>query len=129
MEVIVKDQTFSGEVLDEIRLKIEKEIVTVKDIIEHRVIHEVERYNRDIGDYFKGLVQPTDSEKELNSYKMKKRKVIDPEKQVYIALEAYNNNGFFVLIDHVQVESLDTQILFENASTVSFVKLTQLVGG
>ena len=129
MEVIVKDQTFSGDVLDEIKLKIEKEIVTIKDIIEYRVIHEVVRYNHESGNYFKGLVQPTDSEKELNGYKMKKRKVIDPEKQVYIALEAYRNNGFFVLIDNNQVESLDTQVLLEDASRVSFVKLTQLVGG
>lgn len=125
----MKDQTFSGEILEEIKLKIEKEIVTVKDVIEQRVILEVERYNKDIGNHFKGLVQPSESEKELNGYKMKKPKTIDSEQQVYIALEAFNSNGFFVLIDDVQVDSLETQLLVERASTVSFIKLTQLVGG
>jgi len=129
MEVIVKDQTFSGEILEEITLNIEKEIVTIKDVIEQRVIIEVNRYNNDTGEYFKVLIQPTDSEKELNGYKLKKRKVIDAEKQVYVALEAYSKNGFFVLIDNIQVESLDTQVLVEKASNISFIKLTQLIGG
>jgi hypothetical protein len=38
-------------------------------------------------------------------------------------------NGYFVLIDNIQAETLEQEILLTNKTTVSFVKLTPLVGG
>lgn len=129
MEIKVQDQTFSGEILNEISIQIQKEIITVKDIIEQRVIQEVEKYNASTNDYFNGFVQPTESEKALNGFKMKNKKKIDPEQQVYIALESFNSNGFFVLVNDAQVDSLDEKVLMNSGTTVSFLKLTPLVGG
>lgn len=129
MKLIIKDETFSGDILNEIEIAVEKEIVTVKDIISARVEAEVERYNHKTGDYFKGLIQPSDTEQTLNGYRMKKKRQIDPEKQVYVALDAFLKNGYFVLIDNLQAESLEQEVLLTAETDVSFVKLTPLVGG
>ncbi len=125
----ITDETFTGDILNSISLSFENERTTVAKIIEQRVRKEVENYNTKLPEYFRGLVVPSDAEKSLNGYKMKHKKNIDAEKQVYIALEAFQKNGFFVLIDEQQAESLEEEVLLHDKIKISFVKLTPLVGG
>jgi hypothetical protein len=110
MKLAIKDESFAGKVLNEIYIEFNRETVTVKDIIEARVIKEVEEYNKKSSEYFNGLVEPTDAEKTLNGYKLKTKRIIDAEKQIYIALEAFQKNGYFVLIDTIQSESLEQEL-------------------
>lgn len=129
MTITIKDETFAGKILNEITLQFQSETVTVKDIITSRVTQEVENYNQKLTGFFNGLVEPTDAEKTINGYQLKPKKTIDAEKQVYVALEAFLKNGYFVLIDNLQSETLEQQVLLSNTTTVSFVKLTPLIGG
>ncbi|MDW7693950.1 hypothetical protein R9C00_04265 [Flammeovirgaceae bacterium SG7u.111] len=129
MIVTIKDETFTGEILNELNLEFATENVTVKEIISQRVFQEVENYNKKLPEVFNGLVKPSEAEKTLNGYKVKNKKAIDGEKQVYIALEAFNKNSYFVLIDNQQAESLEEKILLTQHSKISFLKLTPLVGG
>jgi len=129
MKLLIKDETFTGDILNQIEIEIANELTTVKDIIAGRVTSEVERYNNKSTEYFQGLIQPTDTEKALNGYKFKKRRLIDAEKQVYVALNQFQNNGYFILIDDIQAESLEQEVLVGKDTQVSFVKLTALVGG
>ena len=96
--ITAKDETFSGKILNEVLLHFKSEKVLVKDIIKERVLKEVENYNNKLPQYFNGLVEPTDAEKTLNGYKLKPKKLIDGEKQVYVALDAFLKNGYFLLI-------------------------------
>ena len=127
--ITINDESTSGKILNKIMLKLEDEITTIGKIIEARVNYEVDDYNKKSPNLFKGLVQPTDAEQTLNGFRMLKRKKIDPEKQVYTALQSFNQNGFFVLVDNKQYENLDDEVLLEKDTTVSFIKLTPLVGG
>jgi len=131
MKLLIKDETFTGDILNQIEIEVANELTTVKDIIAGRVTAEVENYNNKSTEYFQGLIQPTDTEKALNGYKFKskKKRIVDAEKQVYIALNQFQNNGYFVLIDDVQAESLDQEVLVGKDTQVSFIKLTSLVGG
>ena len=125
--LVIKDEAASGKVLNEIALKFENEYISVKELIAKRIENEVDRYQNDLASYkTKGLVLPTDFEKRLNK---KQSKQIDVEKQIYVALDAFNNNGFFILIDDEQVDDLDQKFLVDELTKVSFVKLTPLVGG
>ena len=54
---------------------------------------------------------------------------MDPEKQVYIALTAFQKNGFFLLLDTIQASSLEQEVFLTSDSKISFLKLTPLVGG
>lgn len=125
----IRDKSGTGKVINEVDISLKGNRVTVKDIIEARVIAEVEKYNTRLPEYFIGLVQPTDAEKTINGYKMKDRKKVDPEKQVYVALNAFMKNGFFLLIDKFQAETLDQEVEVSSNTQISFLKLTPLVGG
>jgi hypothetical protein len=54
---------------------------------------------------------------------------IDWKQQFDKALEAFNRNGFFILTDDKQAETLDQEFTVGPGMQVSFVKLTLLVGG
>jgi len=129
MTLTITDETFTGDIINSISLDFEKELITVAEIIEQRVRKEVENYNAKMSDYFKGLVVPSDAEKSLNGYKIKNKRTIDAEQQAYIALGAFQKNGFFVLIDDKQAEDLNEKVLLHDKIKVSFIKLTSLVGG
>ena len=125
----IKDENLSGKILQEMQIAFLSETVKVKEIIEARVRKEVDIYNRKLPEYFNGLIEPTDAEKTINGYKLRDKKLIDAEKQVYVALDAFQKNGFFVLADDQQCSSLEQSIQLHSNTKISFVKLTPLVGG
>ena len=125
----IKDENFSGKVLREVSVEFNSENVTIQDIIEARVRQEVENYNNKQPEYYNGLIEPTDAEKTINGYKLRNRKSIDSEEQVYTALDAFQKNGFFVLVDNQQYTTLNHRIMLDGSTHVSFIKLTPLVGG
>ena len=125
----ITDRTGAGKIIGEMNISLKTNRVTVKEIIEARVVAEVETYNAKLPEYFNGLVQPTDAEKTLNGYKMKQRKKVDAEKQVYVALDAFQKNGYFVLVDNFQADTLEQEIMITPQTQISFLKLTPLVGG
>lgn len=128
--VIIRDETAGGRILTELPVTFDSELTTVRDIIVARVVAEVTAYNEKKPEYFQGLVQPTDAEATLNGYRLRnRRKPVDAGQQCHIALDAFQNNGYFVLIDDIQAASLDQIIYLNKQSNISFVKLTPLVGG
>ena len=129
MLIAIKDETFAGDILNEIELEFASELVTVKDIIEARVLEEVRRYNDKRPEFFNGLVEPSDAERTLNGFKLKNKRAVDAEKQVYIALDAFTRNAFFMLVDDRQAETLEEEVRLSKSTRISFVKLTPLVGG
>lgn len=129
MLVKIKDETLTGKVLTEQILQFDAERVSVKTIISRRVALEVQNYNKELPEYFNGLVKPTEAEQTLKGYKVKDKKKIDVERQIYVALNAFQKNAFFVLIDAIQAESLEQEINLRPDTKISFVKLTPLVGG
>lgn len=125
----ILDETASGSIINRLELEISQETLTVREMITRRVHDEVQAYNEQQNGMFQGLVQPTESERALNGYKLRPTQRIDGEQQVYRALEAFQQNGFFVLVNERQAESLDDAVWLGDGATVSFVKLTPLVGG
>ncbi|MEO8772059.1 MAG: hypothetical protein ABI402_18315 [Ferruginibacter sp.] len=125
----IKDETVTGKMVNELSITFDSELRTVAAIIEARVKAEVSAYNEKQPEYFRGLVQPGDAEQTLNGYKLKSRKKVDEEKQLLVALDAFQKNGFFILIDNIQSESLEQMIVINKNTNISFIKLTPLVGG
>ncbi|MDR6921521.1 MULTISPECIES: hypothetical protein [Chryseobacterium] len=129
MNIIISDELLNGTVTNQVEIRVENEIISVEELIYKRVSIEVENYNSRLPEYFNGLVEPLDAEKTLNGYKLKKKQLIDAEKQTYIALDAFQKNGFFILVDNEQVDDLNQKIVLKSNSKISFIKLTPLVGG
>jgi hypothetical protein len=105
------------------------ERITVRELIRGRVYQEVKDYNTNQPEYFQGLVQPTDTEKTLNGYKLRQLRQIDWEKQFEKAIAAFEGNGFVILVDDQQVTELEEEIVVAPETSVTFLKLVPLVGG
>jgi hypothetical protein len=125
----IHDETVLGGKDPALTLDFLNEIITVRELIRERVYEEVRLYNATSPEYFRGLVQPKDAEMTLNGVKIRERRKVDWEAQYQLALEAFARNGFFILVNDHQVESLDETILLTPATQVSFIRLIPLVGG
>src|SRR5215472_14990503 len=125
----IHDETASGQKTNTLTLDCLAETLTVRELIRARIYQEVQDYNLKDPEYFRGLVEPTNAEKVLNGYKLRAKRKIDWEEQYQKALEAFERNGFFVLVGDRQAESLDEEFEVKVDTEVSFVKLVPLVGG
>jgi hypothetical protein len=103
--------------------------ITVRELIRRRVYQEVKDYNIQQPEYFRGLVQPTDTEQTLNGYRLRRRRQIDWEQQFEQALQAFAGNGFVLLVDDQQMDDLEAEIVVSPETMVTFLKLVALVGG
>lgn len=127
--LIIRDEAAHGVRQHEYTLEVASSHLSVRELIFARVRQEVAKYNARTTEVYYGLVQPTDSEAVLNGYRLRKPRQLDADEQCARALEAFDRNGFFVLVNDRQVESLDEALELPDHSTVTFVKLVPLVGG
>ena len=132
MILTIRDETASGSVTNELTLDVLSENITVRELIRSRVYQEVQDFNvrqRQGTAGFRGLVTPSGAEQALNGVRLKKPREIDWKAQFDKACEAFERNGFFILVDERQSEMLDETITLRHDTKVSFVKLVPLVGG
>lgn len=126
------DESTSGKQSPAWHLEIFEETLTLGELIRRRVFQEVAEHNARGSRLFNGLVQPEDTEATLNGYRMRADRadrVIDAQQQFDKAAEAFNRNGYVVLVDDRQVEDLDAAVAIKQGTTVTFLKLVPLVGG
>ena len=110
-------------------LSVATEQLTVRELIKIRVFEEVEDYNAHQSNLYRGLVQPTAAEQTLNGYKMLERQKINWEEQYESAIQAFQQNGFLILVDDRQVTELEDVIEILPKTSITFFKLVPLVGG
>ncbi|MFN7813080.1 MAG: hypothetical protein ACK5SI_10525 [Planctomycetia bacterium] len=132
--VTVRDETTAGSVYHEIPLQFPRARISVRELIRERVYQEVQDFNRRTGaTVYRGLVQPTDARQVMNGpqaeFHLPAHRQIDWKPQFDRALAAFARNGFFILVDDRQAESLDQEFDVGPATEISFVRLTLLVGG
>ncbi|HVE56367.1 MAG TPA: hypothetical protein VNB22_06020 [Pyrinomonadaceae bacterium] len=127
----IKDEAMYGQTQPRfaIRLHFPTNHISVRELIEARVREEVALYNAKQPEVFNMLVQPALAERVLNGFKFKEKKRINEREQYEKAIQAFDRNGFIILVDDLQVESLDQIIEISPETTVSFLKLVPLVGG
>ncbi len=93
------------------------ERLTVRELIRSRVYQEVQDYNVQQGQVYHGLVQPEDTEKTLNGWKLKKPRLLDWKRQYDRAIEAFEGNQILILVNDRQAESLDDEFMIEPNTT------------
>jgi hypothetical protein len=125
----ITDATPRGERLHSFTLDHLAERLTLREIIRARIWQEVNDYNQREPGVFHGLVQPTIIERVFNGPRRHTPRQIDWEAQFRRACEAFETNGFFVLINDRQAENLDEEFDTNVETEVQFVKLMPLVGG
>jgi len=130
-QLLIRDETTAslGKPIHTFTVAVSGESISARELIEARVTQEVEKYNNEMPAVVKLLVRPSDAEQTLNGFKLPKKRHIDPQAQVQKAVEAFEGNGFIVLVDDRQVETLDECITLRPEMEVIFMKLVPLVGG
>ena len=125
----IRDENSTGDKLAERTFEFYVEYITVRELIEARVTQELEGYKKGDDDIYYGLVEPTEAERLLNGCKPKSGITINLEKQKKAAIQAFENNGFFLIVDDKQLDDLDERIMIHSATEVVFLKLVPLIGG
>ena len=128
-KLLIKDKTPDGSITNEFAVDFIDERITLRELIRSRVYQEVKDYNARQPEYFRGLVEPTEAERTLNGVRLKKPKQVDWKAQYELAVEAFEQNGFIVLVNDSQFDDLDAEIELGIGTQVSFLKLVPLVGG
>ena len=128
------------------RLELPFERITARDLICCRIEADVAIHNaaerarhegkiaadRDASDGW--LVTPGPVERALNGPRGvygpgSRPDLIESERLIAVALEAFARNGFFMIFDGRQIVDLDEVLTLEADSTVTFLRLVPLVGG
>ncbi len=127
--ISIKDETATGKIIEEISLEYEEESITVQELIKARVYAEVQKNKKPV---FSPEPSGLGQFQEKNKFEEQQKyfdSLSDAEKQFYIALDAFQKNNFFIVFNNEQLDSLDQKIELKENTPVSFIKLTQLVGG
>lgn len=127
--VTIVDEWTPGGPKNEWALDLLTERVSARELIRSRVYQEVREYNAKTPGHFQGLVQPTEAERVLNGYRIRQGRKIDWEAQFAKALDAFQRNGFLLLVDDRQLTDLEEEVEVKPGSEVSFLRLVPLVGG
>ena len=129
--ITIQDQNLGGKVLHELFLKFRTNHISAAELIAERVRQEVAAYNGRAADALlrHSLVIPTARGDIVIDPQGKKHQPVDAETQIAIALKAFEQNGFFILADNRQLETLDETVYLHDGLIVNFIKLTPLVGG
>ena len=130
-KLLIRDETTAslGKTEHTFTIHVSGETISVRELIHQRVTQEVEQFNTSQPAVFRMLVQPSDAERTLNGFKFQKPRFVDPVEQYEKAIEAFEGNGFIVLVDDYQVQDLDDEIALQPETSVTFLKLVPLVGG
>ncbi|HTR37643.1 MAG TPA: hypothetical protein VMH80_17170 [Bryobacteraceae bacterium] len=127
--VHIRDEIVPGPLSPAQIVSVPQAETTPRELIRNRVRDEVERHNESLSEVFCGLVQPEESERILNGYRLREKRRLDWEVQFRRACSSFEKNGFLLLVDGLQVTGLDERIELRPESEVQFVKLVPLVGG
>jgi hypothetical protein len=105
--------------------------ITARDIVRARVLMEVHRYNNAsaFADNALNLTIPADEEHALNGPRRSRRRELNAERQIEVALEAVRKGRIIIMFNGVQVSDLDAPLLVTPVSEARFLRLVPLVGG
>ncbi|MBV8437295.1 MAG: hypothetical protein JOY95_07260 [Silvibacterium sp.] len=127
--VHIRDEVIPGQLSPAESVLVSQAVTTARELIRSRIQQEVERHNQSLPEVFCGLVQPEESERILNGFRMKVRRPLDWNAQFEKACAGFQRNGFLLIVDGSQISELDEPIELRAQSEVQFVKLVPLVGG
>ena len=125
----IRDESAAGGITHELSVEMLTERVTARELIRSRVYQEVQDYNLTRSGPFRGLVRPEEAERALNGPRPGEPRPIDWKRQHERAIEAFEARQLLLLVDDLQVETLDEELVLRPDSDVTFLRLALLVGG
>lgn len=135
----IKEETFGSGSLTNLEIPIFSYHLTLSELIEAKVKAKVHSINagldtKDVPTHFLSSIEKKLNRPVLDKKKEKHREglkalQLDAEKATYEALDGFQKNAFFVLVDGEQKTELQEELHLTRDSEVHFIRLTPLVGG
>lgn len=127
----ITDETTSGLKTPHQSLEFLEEFVTAREILRRRIYQDVQDHNLNLTPITRHLVQPTNTEKQLNGERSHIKRTLSWENQFEVAQQAFSQGGFIMLVNERQIESLEETVHLQlnHPTEVVFLKLIPLVGG
>lgn len=110
-EILMRDVTRAGRELGRRHLTDLPADLPLGALLETRIRTEVEEYNRDPGPVFVGLVQPEDSIRHSDGYRMRHPRPLDAEVAVTAARQAVLAGMLSFQVGEHRVTDLDTSVV------------------
>lgn len=129
LRIHISDEVIPGERSNARHVTVPQAATTARELIRCRIGEEVRRHNESRAEVFHGLVQPEESERILNGFRMQAPRLLNGEVQFERACSIFLRNGFLLIVDGRQVVELDEPFELQAESEVQFVKLVPLIGG
>lgn len=130
MNLIIHDETVTGSILNQIKINLSETCLSARDLIRERVFQEVKAFNSRRSDYFHGLlIQPEKAERVFDGYRVCPTCKLDPEKQFYLAMNAFKKQDFFLMINEDTIADPEQAITLSDCTKVSFLKVRPVIGG
>lgn len=132
--VLVEDKVAGKPPSQKYQLQLPDDRILVRDLIRLYVIDQVERFNLKVASNQTPIDCSSrhqgEEERVLNpSRPIKNQRRRECEAECERAFSAFSANGFFLLVDGNQVNDLDEVIEIKSDTSISFLRLTPLVGG
>jgi len=132
LTVQCRDEMGDGEWLMEMKLHVDAERMTARELITTRVQTETGQHNAELdrGRGFRGLVTAAPSvTSELNGWQGRKRegKAVETDVMLNIAFEAYERGDLVLVVDDEQAGEIDAEVALAEGSLVLFRKQVPLV--
>lgn len=127
--MVIFDETARGERTHRVQIKLVSERLSLRELIQRRVQSEVERFNLQRPINFKALVQPRDAEETAQGFRLRQHRDLDWQEQAEEAIKAFENQSFFVMVDHKDIKDLDQEITITDNTDIAFVKLMPVIAG
>src|SRR5687768_17544291 len=120
--VVLRDQTITGRIVQELELALDSELTTVGALIAARVRIELALRNQQLSERLRGA--------ELLGGRPGPQGCppIDADMHVAAWLEAFKHSAYLVLIDDEQCDDPDQEVLITPSTSVSFLNLPTLSG-
>lgn len=122
-KLTIHDETIAGSILNRFKIRLQKQEITVQELIKERVFQEVEQYNSHQPTCYRGLIAPEEGEPVLNGYRLSRNFKIDPEKHYFRAMTHFMNKGFCIMVDDLRLDDPEYPIFLKDKTRVSFVRL------
>lgn len=127
MSLVVRDESHAGHILGGAVIDGLASLVTLRELLRIRVTREVEDYNADPGDVFRGLVQPADSIAVSDGFRMRSPRTLDPDHHVRAAEEAVRRGLLHAQIGDTDVGDLDDELDLRGVEELVLVKRRPVV--
>jgi hypothetical protein len=117
-QLTMRDVSRAGHELDRVLLDGLPERLTVAELLEHRVRHDVEVHARAPGRVFRGLVQPQDAIRHSDGHHLPTVRELDPEPLVAAAHEAVTAGLLVLRVGELTLSDLEAAVDVDDADQV-----------